>query len=202
LLGRPPWAKPQAALIQRVFRMSSFPRLLLLAAFAVVLSGCVEPAGPLAPTSSRTTMPDISGNDSEGKPLKLSDYRGKVVLVDFWMDQCAPCRLSHVHERTLVQRYEGRPFVILGVNVDPKLETMRRSQKEQKMAWRSIWDGPKHENARAYDIYGLPQAYLFDAQGRLAKKLPTGLPDEKMLDNDIERLVRETEQSVTQTAAK
>jgi peroxiredoxin len=182
--------------------MPSFVRLLLPAAFAAVLIGCVEPAGPMQPVSSRSAMPEISGVDSEGKPLKLSDYRGKVVLVDFWMDQCVPCRMSHVHERLLVQKYQDRAFAILGINVDPQVQTLRRSEKEQKMTWRSIWDGPKHENTRAYDIYGLPQVFLFDAQGRLAKKFPAGLPDEKKLDNDIERLLQETEQTVAQTATK
>src|SRR5205807_10217545 len=102
------------------------PRL-PLAVFVFLLLGCVEPGGTIPPSNARQSATEISGIDSDGREVKLSDYRGKVVLVDFWRDQCPPCRAGHIHERSLVQKFVGRPFVILGVNVDSDLSIMRHS---------------------------------------------------------------------------
>jgi hypothetical protein len=62
--------------------------------------------------------PEITGEDLDGKPMKLSDYRGKVVLLTFWGHWCGPCRSMYPHERSLVKRLEGQPFALLGVNSD------------------------------------------------------------------------------------
>jgi hypothetical protein len=66
--------------------MASYLRLIPLAVLGVVALGCVEQPASVPPAGSRATTPDIKGLDSEGKQLALSDYRGKVVLVDFWKD--------------------------------------------------------------------------------------------------------------------
>jgi thiol-disulfide isomerase/thioredoxin len=64
-------------------------------------------------------VPDITGNDLDGRPLKLRDYRGRVVLVNFWATWCFPCMKLIPHERELVARFQGEPFEIVGVNCDP-----------------------------------------------------------------------------------
>src|SRR5439155_24738268 len=62
------------------------------------------------------TVPDLESDDTEGKPLKLSDYRGKVVVLVFWGTWCPHCMAMVPTERALVKRYEGQPFAMLGVN--------------------------------------------------------------------------------------
>ena len=62
--------------------------------------------------------PDIEGDDFDGTRFKLSDYRGKVVAVSFWASWCKPCRELIPHERAIVERFQGRNFVLLGVNID------------------------------------------------------------------------------------
>src|SRR5262245_27843174 len=62
--------------------------------------------------------PDIVGEDLEGKPLRLSDFRGKVVLLAFWGTSCSPCMAEIPKERALRERYQSKPFAIVGVNSD------------------------------------------------------------------------------------
>lgn len=66
--------------------MASSLRLFLLAVLGVVVLGCVEQPATVPPAASRSAAPDIKGVDGEGTRVALSDYRGKVVLVDFWKD--------------------------------------------------------------------------------------------------------------------
>src|SRR5438105_9037394 len=80
-----------------------------------ISDGAAESAIAKAPRPGEPA-PEIKGEDMDGKPLKLSDYRGKVVLLDFWGFWCAYCLRYIPHEKDLVRQYEGRPFVLLGVN--------------------------------------------------------------------------------------
>ena len=87
--------------------------------------------------------PEISGEDLGGKPLRLSDHRGKVVVICFWATWCGPCMAMVPHERELVARLEGKPFVLLGVNSDESKdrEKAKEATDAKRMTWPSWWDG-------------------------------------------------------------
>ena len=78
---------------------------------------------------------EIEGVDLSGKPLKLSDYKGKVVMLVFWGTWCGPCMAEVPHERELVERYKYKPFAMLGVDCEPDKETARAVIEAQKMTW-------------------------------------------------------------------
>ena len=69
--------------------------------------------------------PEIDGVDLDGKPMKLSDYRGKVVVVVFWGSWCGPCMAEVPHERELVERLKGKPFALLGVDCEEDQQVAR-----------------------------------------------------------------------------
>jgi hypothetical protein len=96
-----------------------------------------------------------------------------------------------------VQKFKGKPFIILGVNVDGDLGTMKHSETEQKLTWPSIWDA-QHVNANTYKVSALPTVFLVDYKGRVATPIKAGLPDEKNLENLIERLLAEAEKDSAQ----
>ncbi len=70
--------------------------------------------------------PDVEGEDVDGKRFRLSDYRGKVVVLTFSGNWCGPCRAMYPHERNLVERMKGRPFELLSVNTDEDKATLRK----------------------------------------------------------------------------
>src|SRR5262249_3301097 len=76
--------------------------------------------------SSGRQAQDVEGEDLDGKKLKLSDYRGKVVVLDFWANWCGFCRQMYPQERDLVERYKDQPFALLGVNCDEDKAQVRR----------------------------------------------------------------------------
>lgn len=94
------------------------------------------------------------------------------------------------HERSLVKRLEGKPFVLLGVNSDSK-DRLRRAMKKENITWRSWWDGGNTSGpiAKAWNVKGWPTIYLLDAKGVIRYR---DLRD-KELDEAIDTLIKEAE---------
>jgi thiol-disulfide isomerase/thioredoxin len=138
------------------------------------------------------TAPDIVGEDLAGVKFKLSDYRGKVVMLSFWATWCGPCMGMVPHERELVKQYTGRPFVLIGVNGDPDKAEIKPIIEKQNITWRSFWcgkDGPGGEIPKAWNVTGWPTVYVIDHAGIIRSKTAIG----KALDTRIEKCVKAAE---------
>ena len=95
------------------------------------------------------------------------------------------------HERSLVKRLEGKPFVLLGVNSDPK-DRLRKAVKQENLTWRSWWDGGSTGGpiASQWGIRGWPTLFLIDHKGVIRRKY-VGSPGEEALNKEIDKLVRD-----------
>jgi hypothetical protein len=96
------------------------------------------------------------------------------------------------HERSLVQRYQQRPFALLGVNTGPSKEALRKFEEQERLSWRSWWDGPDGPIAAQWKVEAYPTVFLIDHRGVIRFE-SVGRPKESDLDRRIEDLVRETE---------
>lgn len=120
--------------------------------------------------------PEIDGEDLFGEPIKLSDYRGQVVMVTFWASWCKPCRDLIPHERQLAERFKDAPFVVLGVNFDDDIVKARRVVSIHGIAWRNVQTGgDDHSIKKRWPIEALPTTYLIDAQG-IVRHIRVGRP--------------------------
>lgn len=129
--------------------------------------------------------PDLEGEDLDGKSLKLSDYRGKVVMLSFWGAWCGPCMAHIPQDRELVKKFSGKPFVLLGVNSDPDKKQLRDEIVRHEISWRSLWCGPKGvdgEIPRRWNINGWPTLYVLDHRGVIRAKDPSGPALEQLLE--------------------
>jgi peroxiredoxin len=134
--------------------------------------------------------PEIDGEDLEGARFKLSDYRGKVVLLNFWGYWRSNCRAMFPFERALVKRLDGKPFAIVGVESDTDREKMKEEAEEEKMTWKSFWDGGKDGPiAAAWNVRSWPTVYIIDAQGVIRHKYGDN-PGERKLDAEIDELIQ------------
>jgi thiol-disulfide isomerase/thioredoxin len=135
------------------------------------------------------TAPDIEGTDLEGKNLRLSDYRGKVVLLIFCGHWCGPCRAMNPQKQALVQRYAGKPFALLEVNSDTDPEEWRLVMKKEGLTWRCWADGGQDGPiARKWNVTMWPTIYLLDAKGVIRYKELRDQPLEKALDSLVAEL--------------
>ena len=103
------------------------------------------------------------------------------------------------HERSLVKRLAEKPFVLIGVNSDKDLEKLKPVLKDEKITWRSFWNGEKGTQGPISDewnVRGWPTLYLIDHKGVIRYKW-LGSPAGDVLDKAVEKLVKEAEESKT-----
>ncbi|HEX3146907.1 MAG TPA: TlpA disulfide reductase family protein [Gemmataceae bacterium] len=136
-------------------------------------------------------LPEVEGIDLAGKKVKLSTYKGKVVLFDVWATWCPPCRAMIPHEREMVEKMANKPFALISVSVDDEKETLTEFLGKETMPWNHWWDGAHGPLAKKFRVNAFPTLYLIDAKGVIRKKW-TGSPGNDVLDKAVEELVDET----------
>ena len=165
-------------------------RLSIIAlAFGFLIVGCDDVPEDL---QEGKRAPLIRGETARGESVKLSDFRGKVVLLDFWATSCVPCLKQMPHYAELTKKYEGRPFTVLGVANDYDAEAMQAFLDEKGYDWPNILDGQDHANHLRWEIYNIPTLYIVDAEG-VIRHSKVKYWETEFIDQSIEELVREAE---------
>lgn len=118
----------------------------------------------------------------DGKKIHLSDYAGKVVLVNIWAPWCGPCRIEIPGFVELYQQYRSKGFEVLGVAVQTNESDVHSFMGKYKIPWPV---GINDDVAKSYGTYGLPDNYLFNPDGSLAKRF-IGFTREDMLKSALE----------------
>lgn len=118
--------------------------------------------------------PDFTQNDPDGKPVKLSDFRGKYVLIDFWASWCGPCRGENPNVVKAYNQYKDKNFTILGVSLDNGngKQNWLNAIKKDGLTWTHVSDLKGWDNAvsRLYGIRSVPQNVLLDPNGKIIAK--------------------------------
>jgi thiol-disulfide isomerase/thioredoxin len=133
--------------------------------------------------------PEIEGEDLNGRKMKLSDYRGKVVVLNFWGTWCGPCMAMVPDERKLVERMDGKAFALIGVNSDDDLAKVKVIVNEKKMTWPSFRDGLEGPISKAWNVQSWPTVYVLDLKGVIRYRDLRG----QALFDAVEKLIREEE---------
>lgn len=148
-----------------------------------------ELKGVLPDLSVGKAAPEVISEDLEGKKVKLSDYKGKVVVLDIWATWCGPCRAMIPHTRELVKKMEGKPFVFVSISADAKKETLTDFIKKTPMPWTHWYNGATGGIIEDWEVEYFPTIYVLDAKGIIRYKDVR----EKAMDEAVEKLVKEVE---------
>jgi peroxiredoxin len=134
---------------------------------ALLLAGLILPAAaqPLKPWAGGET-PAIELEDLEGRLHRLADYRGKTVLVNFWATWCAPCREEMPSIDRLRAALEGKPFVVLAVNVGEGARTARAFAQKMPLGFPLLLDRDTR-TTRAWGARLLPASFVVGPDGRI-----------------------------------
>lgn len=117
-------------------------------------------------------FPPIGEADTAGKPLDLSAYAGKVVLVDFWATWCGPCVAELPNVTAAYEKYHAKGFEIIGISLDKNREALDEFIKKHNMPWRQYFDGLGWQNkvSSRFGIDSIPATFLVDGQGRIVAR--------------------------------
>ncbi|MBO9632768.1 MAG: AhpC/TSA family protein [Chitinophagaceae bacterium] len=120
-------------------------------------------------TAIGVAAPDFTQNDQNDKPVKLSDFRGKYVLVDFWASWCGPCRAENPNVVKTYNQFKDKNFTVLGVSLDQKKENWLKAIEDDQLTWNHVSDLKFWQNAVAvqYGVRAVPTNLLIDPNGKI-----------------------------------
>jgi thiol-disulfide isomerase/thioredoxin len=137
-------------------------RIFASVAAAALVAFAAVPAMAAAPTAA----PDFVLDSNTGKPIKLSGYKGKVVMINFWATWCGPCRQEMPLLAQLQSKYEPLGFTLLGVNVEPDSQAAVAWLKDVPVTFPILFD-TKNEVAGRFGVEGMPSTVFVDRSGHV-----------------------------------
>jgi peroxiredoxin len=149
----------------------------------------VQAAG-VKPGKDRHDAPDFALKDAAGKVVHLSDYKGKVVLLDFWATWCGPCRIEIPWFTEMQRKYKDEGFAVLGVSMDDEgWEVVKPFLSQAGVNYRVVIGND--ETAQMYGgVDALPTTFLIDRDGKIAA-VHIALTDKKDFEDGVEQLLEE-----------
>lgn len=146
-------------------------RLLLVLVVVGFLYALLRPASGGPAVGDAT--PNFQLSDLDGRTSRLSDYRGKVVVLNFWATWCAPCVQEMPSLNRLSETFGLKGVTVLAVSVDDDEQALRQfvAKNQLKMA---VLRDPDHKVSASYRTFKYPETYILDRQGRLVQKVIGG----------------------------
>jgi cytochrome c-type biogenesis protein len=149
----------------------------------------VQPA--VAAEQTKTTSVygdyDFTLTSIDGEQLKLSDYQGKVVLVNFWAPWCGPCVVETPSLVRMYNKYKARGFAVIGVALQSEEEGVKNFVKQYHVPY-AVGRDPSSEIGLRYQVFALPSSFLFSPEGKV-KRAFTGFVAEETLERELQALL-------------
>lgn len=132
---------------------------------------------------SLKVAPDFTISDIHGNPLRLSDFKGKVILIDFWATWCPFCRESIPILKSLYDEYKDKGLVVIGIALEyDRGQALKQLAKEKKISY-PLAVG-KERLATEYSAYGVPTRFIVNRAGEIEKKF-VGFQDREILESAL-----------------
>jgi peroxiredoxin len=165
--------------------------------FGLSVEGCVsqntraDSRSSVKPASKRNPAPDFEVKDSNGQTFHLADYKGKVVLLNFWATWCGPCKIEIPWFMEFEKNYKDRGFAVIGISLDDDgWEAVKPYLERRKMNYRVALGNMQIEQlyGGGEGIESLPTSFIIDREGKVAG-VHVGLVSKSNYQNELEELL-------------
>lgn len=154
-------------------------------AFAADSSGT---RAALQPANQRNAAPELALQDSSGKTMRLAEYRGKIVLLDFWATWCTGCKKEIPWFSEFQKMYSEQGFAVVGVSMDDGgWKVLKPFLSENHIPYRMVLGNDS--TATQFGIQSLPDTFLIDRNGKIAAIYKEGLVDKENVEANIKTLL-------------
>jgi len=161
---------------------------LAVALLALVSCTSTKPVKAAKPEGERRPAPELALADEQGKTLRLADFKGKVVLLDFWATWCGPCKIEIPWFIEFQRKYKDQGFSVVGVSMDEEgWDIIRPFAQQYKMNY-PVLLGNDEAAAKFGGVEVLPTTFLIDRQGRIVAT-HLGLVSRDEIENGIKDLL-------------
>ncbi len=177
----------------RLWRQSRRVRLLLFLVLASSVGGCI--ASPAVPSPILESNNEANGDALQPAPdfvlqtlggteIRLSDYRGQVVMLNFWASWCPPCKAEMADINTYYETHRDEGFAVIGINIKERADAVERFVESQHLSFPVVLDSDGSV-ADTYGVVGLPTSFFVSREGKIvgywsgeltSEMLETGIP--------------------------
>ncbi len=167
-------------------RFQFFLQLIILLSAIFLFCGGTVSAKEVSGPAPNFTLPD-----SQGNPVNLEDFRGEVVMINFWASWCIPCRQEMPFLEKLYQRYKDLGFTIIGINVEEDTQMAHAMLKKIPVSFPILFD-QTNAVSKLYQVSGMPTTILIDKSGNQRFEHKGYLPGiEEKYKTQVKALIRE-----------
>lgn len=145
-------------------------QLLLLSLCLLFIAGCNKGSKENSPPVEKPLAADFTLRDMDGRLHKLSEYRGKVIFLNFWATWCPPCRAEIPSMERLNEVLGNKDFVMLAVNTDENIKDLEAFVKETPHNFTVLSDADG-QIQKLYKVYKFPETFIIDRQGRIVEHI-------------------------------
>ena len=142
------------------------PSFAILTRYIMMLALCIGLTSTASAQAAKNIAPDFTLKSETGKNLKLSELRGKVIMINFWASWCGPCRQEMPVLDQLYKHYRPLDFTVLGVNVEQNPDDAKSLLKDVSVSFPILFD-KENKVSKLYNIKGMPSTVLVDRDGNV-----------------------------------
>src|SRR6185312_2314317 len=162
--------------------------ILLALASIVFAADSSGTRAPLQPAKERKAAPEFALQDSSGQTMELAEYRGKIVLLDFWATWCTGCKKEIPWFSEFQKAYGPQGFAVVGVSMDEGgWKVLKPFLAENHIPYRMLLGNDS--TAQHFGIQSLPDTFLIDREGRVAAVYKQGLVNKDNVEANIQALL-------------
>jgi len=145
-------------------------KLALIGVVAFFVIFFSQPRGQYGAPALGETVPNFTLRDDDGKVVALADFRGQIIVLNFWATWCPPCIEEMPSLNRLAEHYKGKDLKIIGLSVDEDAEAYSEFLANNQINFLTLRDAARNTSDR-YGTYRFPETYIINREGRLAQKI-------------------------------